>query len=254
MLVAFGDAERAARRETAAGRHGERIGRRALDGGQPPRPGQMPVDARHRVDQRPGIGMARIGQHLLGRPFLHHLAGIHHDDARHTFAMTPSAWLMRMIAAPKSRLSSHDQVENLRLDGDVERGGRLVGDQQRGLVGKAHREHDALAHAAGELVRIGVDRALRRGDPHAAEQRDGAVVACSSLKRPCTRMVSTSWRAMRSTGLSDVIGSWNTIAMPSPRSARNSSAFIASTSRPWNAPRRRRCARAPRAAASAIAR
>src|SRR2546429_237520 len=30
-------------------------------------------------------------------------------------------------------------------------------------------------------------------------------------------MVSTSWRAMRSTGLSEVIGSWNTIAMPSRR-------------------------------------
>jgi len=48
----------------------------------------------------------------------------------------------------------HDQVEDLRLNGDVERGGRLVGDQQRRLVGKPHGEHDALAHAAGKLMWI----------------------------------------------------------------------------------------------------
>ena len=41
-----------------------------------------------------------------------------------------------------------DEVEDLRLDGHVERGGRLVGDQQRGAVDQGHRDHDALAHAA----------------------------------------------------------------------------------------------------------
>ena len=50
-----------------------------------------------------------------------------------------------------------DQIENLPLDGDVERGGRLVGDQQIRLAGQRHGDGDALALAAGELVRIGVD-------------------------------------------------------------------------------------------------
>ena len=36
-------------------------------------------------------------------------------------------------------------------------------------------------------------------------------------------MVSTNWGAILSTGLSDVIGSWNTIASRSPRRLRNSS-------------------------------
>src|SRR5215207_8203708 len=40
-------------------------------------------------------------------------------------------------------------------------------------------------------------------------------------------MVSTSWRAMRSTGLSEVIGSWKTIAMRPPRRLRISSEDVA---------------------------
>jgi hypothetical protein len=37
--------------------------------------------------------------------------------------------------------------QNLRLDGDVERGGRLVGDEQPGIARQRHGDHDALAHA-----------------------------------------------------------------------------------------------------------
>jgi hypothetical protein len=37
------------------------------------------------------------------------------------------------------------ELEDLRLDGDVERGRRLVGDQQVRLVGERHGDHDALA-------------------------------------------------------------------------------------------------------------
>ena len=63
---------------------------------------------------------------------------------------------------PCSRLQVRQQVQDLRLDGDVERRRRLVGDQQLRLAGERHRDHHALAHAAGELVRIVVE-ALRCG-------------------------------------------------------------------------------------------
>jgi hypothetical protein len=133
-------------------------------------PGQVPVDPRHCVYQSPGIGMARIGEHLLGRPLLHNLAGIHHDHALAHIRDHAERVADENDRRTEIAVELHDQVENLRLDGDVERGGRLVGDQQRGLVGEPHGEHDALAHAAGKLVRIGIDRALRRRNPHAAEQ------------------------------------------------------------------------------------
>ena len=52
------------------------------------------------------------------------------------------------------------QVEDPRLDRDVERRRRLVGDQHLRVAGERDRDHHALAHAAGELVRILVEPPL----------------------------------------------------------------------------------------------
>src|SRR5207249_11723140 len=65
--------------------------------------------------------------------------------------------------------------EDLRLDGHVERGGRLVGDQKLRAAGERDRDHGALAHTAGELVRIVVDALLRRWNAGTLEQRDRLV-------------------------------------------------------------------------------
>ena len=54
-------------------------------------------------------------------------------------------------AGADARLGEH--VHHLRLDGGVERGGRLVRDQQLGIVGDRHGDHGALPHSAGKLVR-----------------------------------------------------------------------------------------------------
>jgi hypothetical protein len=43
-------------------------------------------------------------------------------------------------------LDSLDELENLRLDGDVEGGCRLVGDEHRRVVNESHRDHRSLAH------------------------------------------------------------------------------------------------------------
>ena len=66
------------------------------------------------------------------------------------------------------------QREDLRLHGDVERRGRLVGDQQIGLVGERHRDHHALALAAGKLVRIALEPALRIADADLGQHLDDA--------------------------------------------------------------------------------
>jgi len=50
-----------------------------------------------------------------------------------------------------------EEGEDLRLHGDVERGGGLVGDEQVGLVHDGHGDQDALALAARELMRIIAD-------------------------------------------------------------------------------------------------
>ena len=81
---------------------------------------------------------------------------------------------MSSIAMPISRLQLFQQLKDLRLDGDVERGRRLVGDQQIRLVGERHGDHDALALAARQLMRIGVEPLLGIANADLVQQLDDA--------------------------------------------------------------------------------
>ena len=170
VLAALGDAERASLLEPAADGHGHRVGRRALDRDQPLALGHVTVDTGDGVDESPGVGVARVGQHLLCGPLLHDLTRIHDEHA-----LTHAGDDAQRVAdeddgGAEVAVELADEVEDLRLDRHVERGGGLVRDQQGRLVAEAQREHDALTHAAGELMRIAVDGALGRGDTHAPEQ------------------------------------------------------------------------------------
>ncbi len=66
-------------------------------------------------------------------------------------AITPMSWVISITAVPCSRHSVLDQADDLGLDRHVERGGRLVGDDQSGLGGERQRDHDPLAHAARRI-------------------------------------------------------------------------------------------------------
>ena len=52
---------------------------------------------------------------------------------------------------------------------DIKGGGRFVGDEQFGFVDERHGDHDPLAHAAGELVRVFIHPCFRRGDADARQ-------------------------------------------------------------------------------------
>ncbi|WP_241021914.1 hypothetical protein [Burkholderia sp. Ac-20353] len=67
-------------------------------------------------------------------------------------------------------LQAADQLQDLRLDRHVERGGRFVGDQQCGPARQRHRDHHALPHPARQLVRIAREHAARLRNPHEIEQ------------------------------------------------------------------------------------
>ena len=99
---------------------------------------------------------------------------------------------------PRSRVSSTIEVHHRLLRGDVETGGRLVGDQQLRLAGERERDHDALAHAARELERIGVVALLGARDarpwpaprspspsPSRASPGHAAAARPRSACRPC---------------------------------------------------------------------
>ncbi len=68
----------------------------------------------------------------------------------------------------------HD-FHDLPLAERVEGRRRLVCDQQPGLEQHHGRQHDSLAHAPGELVRVGRQAGLRIGDLDAPQHLDGAL-------------------------------------------------------------------------------
>ena len=65
------------------------------------------------------------------------------------------------------------QRDDLRLQGDVERGRRLVGNEDVGMAGQAHGDQGALAHAPAELVGVGVDELLGVGHAHPRQKVEG---------------------------------------------------------------------------------
>src|SRR4029077_15250833 len=69
-----------------------------------------------------------------------------------------------------------EEPEDSCLNRDVECRRRFVGEQQARATGQRDRNRDALAHPAGELVRVGVQRAPRARDAHLVEQFDSAIV------------------------------------------------------------------------------
>ena len=118
-------------------------------------------------------------------------------------------------------LQIDDELQDLGLDRHVERSRRLVGDQHLRIAGERHRDHDALAHAAGQLMRVFLDALLRLGNADEFEHLDRALDAPARGSCPWWRMsASEIWRPTVITGLSDVIGSWKIIEMSLPRMSR----------------------------------
>ena len=112
-------------------------------------------------DEMLGVGVLRRGEDLARRAALDDLAVIHDADPVGHLAHDAEIVGDQQHRHVELVLELEQQVEDLRLDGDVERGGRLVGDQQVGLVGERHGDHHPLPLAARELVRIGLEPALR---------------------------------------------------------------------------------------------
>ena len=124
---------------------------------------------RHSRDQHARIGVLRLSQHLRRRPLLDHAPLFHHHHPIGDLGYDAEIMGDEQHARAAPLLHLLDELEDLRLRRDVERGRRLVGDQQCGVEDQGRRDHHALALAAGDLVRIGGVHALGIGQAHRFE-------------------------------------------------------------------------------------
>ena len=118
-------------------------------------------DARHRRHERPRVGVAgaledRSARTLLDDPPLVDDVDAVRELAHHAEVVGDEQHRRAVMLDELAH-----QLERLGLHRHVERGARLVGDEQRGLVGERHRDHHALVHPARKLEGVGVEDPVR---------------------------------------------------------------------------------------------
>ena len=167
--------EAAARREAASLRQPRQRGNQSLYlvEPRPPRVGARRLfQIRQRAEQPRRIGVAGAIEQIVRSRLLDLAPGVHDDDAVGVFGHHAHVVRDQNDRGASCLLQFAHQVEDLRLDRHVERGRRLVGDQQLRVARQRHRDHRALPHAARQLVRVGVHAALRLGYVHPAQRLD----------------------------------------------------------------------------------
>ena len=172
-LAADGHRVRAARVEPAARRRVEQRRRLARDLVEAL---DVHVEPRQRSHQPPGVRVTRLVEDRAHGTALGDPRRVHDDHV--VRGLGDDAEVVRDHDHGRAEVLLHalDERQDLRLGRDVQRGGRLVGDDQVGVVDERHRDHHALAHAPGELVRVVVDPALGARDADRLQELERARV------------------------------------------------------------------------------
>ena len=133
---------------------------------------QRAAGTRRRTHKLARIGMRRGREDRGGGGGLDHMPLFHHHDL-----VAIGGGKAEVVGnqdgrhAPFAR-QFDDQVHHRLLRGHVEAGRRLVGDEQLRLAGERQRNDHTLAHAPGQLVRVGVVALLRPRDPDPGQRLD----------------------------------------------------------------------------------
>src|SRR4051794_23263798 len=119
-----------------------------------PRPAELRIRDRDRGEQGLRVRMLGVAEHLATIRHLGDLAEVHHGDAVTDVLDDAHVVGDEEVGQPELALEVLEQVEDLRLDRDVERGDRLVAHDQIGLEDERAGDADPLPLATRELVRI----------------------------------------------------------------------------------------------------
>src|SRR6266571_5505693 len=138
------------------------------------------ADVRHRVHQAFGVGVVRPSEELGDGRLLDDFARVHHDDPRSSLGDHSEIMSDHQNRGAEFLLQMDQQIQNLRLNGDVERCRRFVGNHERRLHDESHRYQYALPHPARQLVRVLSGAVFRRRHAGKRESLDGAIPGLSS--------------------------------------------------------------------------
>jgi hypothetical protein len=170
LLRAGGRGGRAAGREGAAGAVPGPGRRGAADRGQPL---AALLQVGQRREQPGGVGHPRVREHVVGAADLDRLPGVHDQHlvghARDHAQVVADQDQRRAGLLPDRA----EGVKDLGLHGHVQGRGRLVRDEQGGLVRDGDGDDHALAHPAGQLVREAPGELGRLGQADQAQHLDG---------------------------------------------------------------------------------
>ena len=149
-----------------------------------------------------GIGVLHVAQEVVGGTLLHHVAPAHHGNAVCHVGNNSEIMGDHQKAHLILLCQLFQQVEDLRLRGHVQRGGRLIRDQQQRAQGDGHGNHHALTLATAEFMRIaGEGKAvLRQTNPC---QGFGGALFCR-FARHRRIMDADRFRHLRANGLDRV--------------------------------------------------
>src|SRR5450631_3195273 len=170
LLGADGLCVGAARVECTAGRDVRQVRRDALDRVQLL---ALEVHPGDRGQQTLGVRVGGVGIEVEGGRLLDQAPGVHHRDLVGDVSHDPQVVGDQDEAHLALRLQIGQQLHDLRLHGAVQSGRGLVRDDDVGVQGQRNGDHDALPHAAGELVGEVVDPLTGGRDVDPVHQLDG---------------------------------------------------------------------------------
>ena len=107
--------------------------------------------------------MGEDGIHIAA---LHGSAGVHDHDIIGRFCHHAHVMGNHDGGGAGFALGELNDVQNLRLNGHIQSGRGLIGDKHARIIGNCDGNDHALAHAARELVREGLQPQMRIGDAY----------------------------------------------------------------------------------------
>ena len=114
------------------------------------------------LQQSLGIGVQRISKQGSHIAVLHHHTGVHNQHIITHFGHYAQIMGDHHDRGVQGLFQCPHQIQDLRLDRNIQGGCGFIGDQQLRVAGEGHGDHNSLAHSAAQLMGILVNPFFRR--------------------------------------------------------------------------------------------